>query len=77
MISPWCSTAMRSAMPNTTSMSCSVNSSVSPRAFTMSRTEAMVSRGLLRRHAGGRLVEQQQARLQASAIASSSCFWLP
>ena len=35
------------------------------------------SRASRRRHAGGRLVEQQQLGLPASAMPSSSCFWLP
>ena len=59
MMRPWCSTAIFCAIENTTSMSCSVNSSVSPR----SRGDAFEQRDrlvrLARRHAGGRLVEQQ------------------
>ena len=54
---------MRSACSNTTSMSCSVNST----PIDCSRAMRAVSRisldALARRHAGGRLVHQQQFRL--------------
>ena len=60
---PWCSTAIFCAIENTTSMSCSVNSRVSPRSATMRWSRRMVSRVSRRRHAGGGLVEQQQLRI--------------
>ena len=41
---PWWSTVIRWAMENTTSMSCSVKSSVSPRSRAMRSTSRMVSR---------------------------------
>ena len=63
IFSPWSSTVTRSETPITTFMSCSISRIVS---FSSSRSWRMnsVSRcGLLRVHAGGRLVEQQQLRV--------------
>ena len=51
---------MRCAVENTTPMSCSVKSSVSPRSVAMRRKQRHRVARLGRRHAGGRLVEQQQ-----------------
>ena len=60
MISPRTSTMMRSAWANTASMSCSVNSTPSPRSRAMRVHQLHQLRALLGRHAGGRLVHQQQ-----------------
>ena len=51
MTRPWWSTVIRWAMENTTSMSCSVKSSVSPRSRAIRSMSRMVSRVSLRRHA--------------------------
>src|SRR6185436_13246478 len=44
MTRPWCSTVIFCAMEKTTSMSCSVNSSVRPRSCAMRSTRRIVSR---------------------------------
>ena len=49
--------------PCTTFMSCSISSTVRPRSSRILRTNAVNAARLLRVHAGGRLVEQQQLRL--------------
>ena len=64
-------------MPNTTAMSCSVKSRVSPRAFTMSRTEAMVSPVSCGDMPAVGSSSSSRRGCEASAIASSSCFCLP
>ena len=56
-------TRMRSAKANTTSIECSVNSTEMPRSTTSCFTSAIERVALARRHAGGRLVHQQKARL--------------
>ena len=60
MISPRTSTMMSSACANTASMSCSVNSTPMPRSRAMPAASCMSCGALPRRHAGGRLVHQQQ-----------------
>ena len=63
MIPPRSSTITRSAKPNTTSMSCSVNSTAMPSCRARSAATC-ISRARDRvRHARGRLVHQQQPRL--------------
>ena len=54
---------MRSAKANTTSIECSVNSTEMLRSTTSRLTSAISSWRSRARHAGGRLVHQQQARL--------------
>ena len=56
---------MCSAMPKTMSMSCSMNSSASPRSVLQALEQRHHRLGFAVGHAGGRLVEQQQARVEA------------
>ena len=60
---PRASTMMRSAKANTTSIECSVNSTEMPRSTTSRLTSSISSWRSRARHAGGRLVHQQQTRL--------------
>ena len=62
MIRPRSSTMTRSAWPNTTSMSCSVNSTAMPLRAREVGGELHQAAARARRHPGGRLVHQQQAR---------------
>ena len=57
---PWWSTVIRWATANTTSMSCSVNSTVRPVSRGDARDQRHDLAALARGHARGRLVEQQQ-----------------
>src|SRR3989454_1482074 len=74
---PWWRTVMRSAIEKTTSMSCSVNRSVSPRSRarrSMSRIESRVSAADIP------AVGSSRSRIfgsRARARPSSSCFWPP
>ena len=54
---------IRSALANTTSMSCSVNSTARSRSRTIVAGQRHQRDARARRHAGGRLVHQQQPRL--------------
>ena len=56
-------TMIRSALANTTSMSCSVNSTARSRSRTIVAGQRHQRDALARRHAGGRLVHQQEPRL--------------
>ena len=62
MTAPWCSTVIRVATENTTSMSCSVKTMVSPVSRAMPGHHLHDLVALARRHAGGGLVQQQEAR---------------
>ena len=69
IFSPWSSTVTRSEMPMTTFMSCSIRRIVSPRSSRSRCTKRVNSARLLRVHARGRLVEQQELRLACRAPA--------
>src|SRR5499426_518724 len=77
MSRPWCSTAIRCAIENTTCMSCSVKSSVRLRSrarWPISAIESRVSA------ADMPAVGSSSSRISgssASAMPSSSCFWPP
>ena len=62
---PKSSTVTRSAMPMTSPMSCSTSRTGICRSSRMSRMRCGHDGGLVRVHAGRRLVEQQQVRLDA------------
>ena len=68
---------MRCAAPNTTSMSCSVNSSVRPRSLAMRRSSAIDSRVSVALMPAVGSSSSRISGLPASAMPSSSCFWLP
>ena len=63
IFSPWSSTVMCSETPMTTFMSCSMSRIARPRSSRRRRMKSRQRRGLLRVHARGRLVEQQQLRV--------------
>ena len=71
ILTPWSSATTRSQMPRTSLMSCSI-SRIGDAALTDAPDVAHQLARLGRVHAGGRLVEQQQPRLVASARAISS-----
>ena len=77
MMRPWCSTAIWCAIENTTSMSCSVNSSVRPRSLAMRSSSAIdscVSCALM--PAVGSSSSSMRGS-PASAMPSSTCFCAP
>jgi len=77
ILRPWCSTAIFCAIENTTSMSCSVNSSVSSRSsaiFFSSRIASCVSFADIPAVGSS---SSSSAGSDASARPSSSCFCAP